>query len=89
MDFNIVRKGFRKGAPAPVPASPCQFFEGRHQHIDLFFGIVEAKACPDRAVREPEPFHERLAAVVAGADKDLGGLVQPAGLPRAGGYRRP
>jgi hypothetical protein len=59
----------------PHPLSR-HFFERCHQHIDLFFRIIEAKACPDCAVGKAEPFHEWLAAVVAGADKDLGGLVQ-------------
>ena len=57
-------------------ALPRQLFESRNQHIDLILRIVEADACPDRAVGEPEPFNERLAAVVAGADKDIGGLIE-------------
>src|SRR5512137_3064811 len=83
------KKGFLQSTRAdgrPPTGSSCalaglsrHFLKGCHQHIDLFFGIVEAEARPDRAVKKPEPFHERLAAVVAGADKDLGGLVQPLG----------
>jgi hypothetical protein len=71
---DLIKNGRRR-----VPGSPCEFFEGRHQHIDLVFCIVEAKACTDRAIRKPEPFHKRLAAVVAGADEDIGGLVQVLG----------
>jgi hypothetical protein len=48
-----------------LPTLPRQFFESRDQHIDFVFCVVKTQACPDRAVRKPEPFHKRLAAVVA------------------------
>ena len=61
----LVPRNVQRSGNANLCALPRQFFEGREQHIDLFFGIVEAEACPYRAIGKAEPFHKRLAAMVA------------------------